>query len=108
MPRTPTALESLTSRRGFLAAQLGPTWSAPFTGFSWKAFEAYVLLVNAWYSADKLNRLHIENALRAVLYTLQDSEMPAARMAIYGLGHETAMRDLWPVIAPEKAVADEV
>lgn len=98
-----TEWDLLTKRGGFLDNQLGKGWSAPFTGYSWKVLRAYIHLVNAWYEADRNNRPHVEVALREMVATLQPSELAAARMSIYGVGHEGAMLDLWPHIAPAES-----
>lgn len=91
----------MTKRGGFLDTKLGKGWSAPFTGYSWKVFRAYVHLVNAWYESDSSNRPHIETALAEIVATLQTAELLAARMTIYGIGYEQAMFELWPRIEPK-------
>jgi len=100
MAKDVTEWEHMTKRGGFLDAKLGKGWSAPFTGYTWKAFRAYVGLVAAWYSADSSSRIDIESAMCLVLGTMQSSEMLAARMAIYGCGFESAMWELWAKIDP--------
>lgn len=103
-----TAWDSLTSRNGFMTQQCGKSWSAPFTGFTWKAFAAYVHLVDAWYSGDMHNRERIESALRRLAEVFQPTEYGAIRMAIYGLGCETAMHQLWARIQPSGANNEKV
>lgn len=104
MAKQLSVFEQLTKRGGFLDCQLGKGWTAPFGGYGWRAFRAYVALVDAWYAADAGNRQCIESALREVVLTLQPSELIPARLAIYGVGHEQAMNELWPVICPANAV----
>lgn len=101
MAKELSVFEQLTKRGGFLDAQLGKGWSAPFTGFTWRAFQAFVALADTWYQADEVHRPRIEQAMREVLWTLQLSEMHAAKMTIYGCGHEQAMLELWPRICPK-------
>lgn len=98
--KTITTFDHMTKRRGFLETQLGKGWSAPFTGFGWKALGAFIGLVDAWYSADSNNRRCIEAAMRDLTEVFQESELSAVRLTIYGCGHESAMMDLWPRIAP--------
>ena len=86
--------------------QLGRGWSAPFTGYTWRAFQAFVALASAWYSSDGFSRPLIEDAMRATVRTLQRSELAAARLAIYGVGNETAMLGLWPRIKPERLAVE--
>ncbi len=96
-----TAWECMTKRGGFLDAELGKGWSAPFTGYSWKALQAWVGLCDAWYSSDYRNKPRIESAMREVVSTFQSSELSAVRLCIYGVGNEEAMVGLWPTIKPE-------
>jgi hypothetical protein len=101
MARERSAFEILTARGGFMDVQLGKGWSAPFTGYTWRVFQAFVALADAWYSSDEFSKTFIESAMQRVLRTLQASELGAARMAIYGVGNEEAMLALWPSIKPD-------
>ena len=102
-----TEWEHMTKRRGFLDAQLGKGWRAPFTGFTWRALQAFIALADTWYRADQSNSPRIENAMRELAMTFQPSEMETVRMTIYGVGNEAAMLRLWPRISPLCRIAAE-
>ncbi len=93
-----TEFDHMCGRDGFLNAQLGKGWSAPFTGYTTRALRAWIHLCETWYSSDMENRPHVEAAMRELVQTFQASELRAVRLCIYGVGNEVAMNELWPRI----------
>lgn len=87
--------------REFISHHRGKFWSAPFVGSTMPAFWAYCYMLDAYARADGREAPHLLNAMREIVAMLQESELPAAQMAIPALLDWTDVERIWPRIAPE-------
>lgn len=84
----------------FLRYHAGRHCCAVFTGYSWRAFCAYLYLLEAYSTADCTAQPHLLSAMRCVLATLQETELPLAHLAIAALFDWGDQDRLWSQIAP--------
>ncbi len=93
--------------KAFVQAKMGKYAYGVFTGYSNRAFNGYIYLIDAWLNADLDNRAELEVAMCAILRTLQETELPIAKWAIAGVGDYGYIDELWPIISPEPMYASE-
>lgn len=95
--RSPKPKPSTTVASQFVRAHLGKSAFAPLTGTDWRAWNAFVYLLELWgVSRDPRS----VDAMRSCLACAQTSVMDVFIQTIPAMLDWCNVRELWPMIAP--------
>src|SRR5579859_3747384 len=103
MARSPTPKPSTTVARQFVQAHLGRSAFGPMTGTDWRAWHAFVYLLELWGVSHDPRSV---DAMRSTLACAQTSVMDIFVQTIPAMLDWCNVRELWPQIAPPRAPAD--
>lgn len=98
--KPPKPRPSTTIAKEFIRAHLGRNAFAPLTGTDWRAWNAFVYLVELWGVSRDPRAIEAMRACVACAQTRHEDVMQIFVQTIPAMLDWSDVRDLWPRIAP--------